>query len=55
MRAEQLDAASGETEPVPDMIAHSNLETQNDPGSSRPLGRPSVDSEALTVTSSYLP
>ena len=51
----QSDAVSGETESVPDMVVYSNLETQNDPGSSRPLGRPSVESEALTVTSSHLP
>ena len=55
MRTLQGDKMSSETESMPDMVAHPNLEPQNDPGSSRPLGRPSVESEALTVTSSQLP
>src|SRR5688500_9693336 len=55
VRCQQLDAVSGVAESVYGMVAHSHLETQNDPGSSRPLGHRSVESEALTVTSSYLP
>lgn len=55
VRRQQLDPVSGVAESVPDLVAHSHLETRNDPGSLRPLGRPSVEPEALTVTSSYLP
>src|SRR6476620_3080420 len=54
LRALQLDVVSGDTESVPDMVAHSDHETQNDPGSLRPLGHQPVENEVLTVASSYL-
>ena len=52
MRDLPLGEVSGETESESDIIEHSDLETQNDPGSSRPLGGQSVECEALTATSS---